>query len=314
MIIRTELPADYAQIAELHGCAFTQSRSQEESVLTAVLRQEKTYDPQLALVAEVNGEIIGHVMVVPYTFQVYGEFVNGGILAPLGVKPEWQRKGVGSRLIARVHENAVKADLSFILLLGHDTYYPRFGYVTKMFGEANIDISLPLQTGLSNEEPAARKPLPQDVQKLEELWQETHRDVPLCLKPEANFLSWISTNKAVDSLVFTAKKEVIGYARVHGGTKEIKSFLAKDAQAGKQMLRKLVQSYALQDSVSLPLHPLRKNWFSPPEKTSGKTASWAAAMICPLDGRSAVHSYISNVGKEADNTGIIHWPVPFELV
>lgn len=316
MIIRKETPADYARIADLHAQAFSHGPGQDESVLVALLRQEATFDPQLSIVAEADGDIIGHVIVTPYTFYLNNEEVRAGILAPLGVSPAWQKKGVGSKLMKAVHQTAVDLGLAFILLLGHDTYYPRFGYQTNMFGETNVEVSLPKETGENCWKLTVRKPVNSDISPLEKLWFKTHEDVPLCLKPENNLLSWISTSKEVSSLVFVSKEDVVGYIRIHKRDKNIYSILAKDRVAASQVLLHLSEMTKLPNRISLPLHPLRKEWFTGFSATEMTTTvnGWSAGMICPLGSSSSIDSYIKDAVSDKNNMGIIQWPVPFEAI
>lgn len=51
------------------------------------------------------------------------------VLAPLSVKPEYQRQGIGSALIAEGHRIAGEMGFEYALVLGSELYYPRFGYV-----------------------------------------------------------------------------------------------------------------------------------------------------------------------------------------
>lgn len=51
-------------------------------------------------------------------------------LAPLSVLPKVQRQGIGGKLIERGHEIAKGLGYTLCVLLGHPSYYPRFGYIT----------------------------------------------------------------------------------------------------------------------------------------------------------------------------------------
>lgn len=313
MIIREERPKDYTKIAVLHYLAFQNSFSQEESVLVSLLRQEKGYTPRLSLVMEVDGDIIGHVMVTQYTFKIKNKAIKGGILAPLGVKPEWQGRGVGSQLMVSVHREAKKLGVSLIALLGHDSYYPQFGYETNLFGETHIDMSLPLNKEGVGTSLITRKPLIEDINTLQELWVKTNYDVPLAIAPDDSLHAWVSTNKDIRSIVYISDGEMVGYTRIHEKTKEIKFFLAKDKKVAKDVLSKVIESHQIQKSVVLPLHPVRIDWFIE-EMISAKATSWPAGMICFLENDIEFNVYKSGVKEDKKNLGIIHWPVPFEAI
>jgi putative acetyltransferase len=49
-------------------------------------------------------------------------------LAPLAVLPEWQRQGIGGALMAAGLAAIRQTSCPFVILLGHPTYYPRFGF------------------------------------------------------------------------------------------------------------------------------------------------------------------------------------------
>lgn len=94
-----------------------------EARLVDLLRKEPGYGP--SLVAEVDGQVVGHVLFsraeIACEDGVVREVSN---LAPVGVFPEFQRQGIGSRLIREAMSNISIP----IIVLGHETYYPRFGF------------------------------------------------------------------------------------------------------------------------------------------------------------------------------------------
>ena len=76
------------------------------------------------MVAEIDGTIAGHIL---FTKAKVG--VNEVLaLAPLSVKPDYQNQGVGTALVNKGHEIARKLGYSYVIVLGHETYYSRFGY------------------------------------------------------------------------------------------------------------------------------------------------------------------------------------------
>jgi putative acetyltransferase len=95
MQIRTETPGDYPAIADILLQAFGQDA---EALLVERIRRSDRYIPELALVAEKEGVIVGHILfshidlVGKETLPVLG-------LAPLAVHPQSQRQGIGSALV-----------------------------------------------------------------------------------------------------------------------------------------------------------------------------------------------------------------------
>ncbi|NOG50657.1 MAG: N-acetyltransferase [Chloroflexi bacterium] len=76
----------------------------------------------------------------PRTLRVMGQDIGALILGPLGVLPEWQGRGVGSVLMRAGDDLARTLGYPFVVLLGHDTYYPRFGYVGNAFGFSTLTL------------------------------------------------------------------------------------------------------------------------------------------------------------------------------
>ena len=112
---------DAEAILAVHRAAFG---GEAEPTLVAAIRGGPGFDPALSLVAEADGALIGHVLLSPVT-------VGGDpalVLAPLAVAPDWQRRGVGGELTRRVLEVARAGGHRVVVLLGHPTYYPRFGF------------------------------------------------------------------------------------------------------------------------------------------------------------------------------------------
>ncbi len=133
MLIREEKEKDYTKIRDLVETAFASAEHTDgnEHLLVDQLRKSDSFVKELALVAEENGELLAHIM---FTKVAVGEKV-GLALAPLSVLPKAQSKGIGTALVKRAHEIASSLGYEFSVVLGSETYYPRFGYkVASEFG------------------------------------------------------------------------------------------------------------------------------------------------------------------------------------
>ncbi len=124
MLIRQEQPPDFQAIDDVVTAAFGQDN---EARLVRLLRESDYYVPELTLVAEENGEVVGHIMLS------YAELAGIGpsrvlSLAPLAVKPGRQRDGLGIALTKEALALADERDEPLVIVLGHPTYYPRFGF------------------------------------------------------------------------------------------------------------------------------------------------------------------------------------------
>ena len=126
-IIRQEQNDDHVQVYNIVKKAFENDvhSDSDEPDLVERLREVKEFVPELSLVAELEGEIVGHIL---FTEIRIGE-KKALALAPVSVAPKYQSRGIGSKLIAKGHEIAKSLDYAIIVVLGHEKYYPRFGYV-----------------------------------------------------------------------------------------------------------------------------------------------------------------------------------------
>jgi putative acetyltransferase len=88
-------------------------------------------DAVLELVAERDGEVIGHILFSRVFVEAGGERFPGVALAPAAVLPEWQGKGVGRALIETAHEHLEAVGERLSVVLGDPAYYGRFGYEHK---------------------------------------------------------------------------------------------------------------------------------------------------------------------------------------
>lgn len=127
MLIRKEELKDYERIYSVVKAAFDSAEHSDgnEHDLVNALRKGEAFIPELSLVAEMDGKIVGHIM---FTRAKVGEDIVLA-LAPLSVLPEYQRKGIGMSIIKEGHGIAQKLGYEYSVVLGSEKYYPRAGYV-----------------------------------------------------------------------------------------------------------------------------------------------------------------------------------------
>lgn len=133
MVIRQETKKDYDEIYHLVQEAFLSAEHSDgtEHDLVIALRKGESFVPELSMVAEIDGKLVGHIL---FTKGKVGKDTVL-IFAPLSVMPGYQKQGIGSALIREGHKMAKKLGYSYSLLLGSETYYPRFGYLpAEQFG------------------------------------------------------------------------------------------------------------------------------------------------------------------------------------
>ena len=126
MRIRQERREDYPEIYRLVKEAFATAEHADgnEQDLVEALRKGPAYLPELALVAEEGGRMAGHILLT--RASVGGDPVL--VLAPLSVRPAFQRQGVGTALMREAHGIARARGEDYVLVLGSEHYYPRVGY------------------------------------------------------------------------------------------------------------------------------------------------------------------------------------------
>ncbi len=126
LLIRSEEPGDYTTIHAVNAAAF---ESEAEANLVEVLRKEA--HPYISIVAEEAEKIVGHIMFTPMTLPGHEELKIMG-LAPVAVVPEHQREGIGSALIYAGLARCKELGFGAVIVLGHISYYPRFGFTPSV--------------------------------------------------------------------------------------------------------------------------------------------------------------------------------------
>lgn len=99
-----------------------------ESELVKRLRLSDNYIPELELVALLSETIVGHILLTQIHIQGNDMAHPALALAPVSVLPAFQSQRIGSQLIIKAHNIASSLDYDIVALIGHEDYYPRFGY------------------------------------------------------------------------------------------------------------------------------------------------------------------------------------------
>ena len=120
--IRFEAPRDERGVRETNEQAFD---TPFEARLVDALRGSPD---SIALVAALGDRVIGHILFTPVAIDPPASIRVAG-LAPMSVRPEHQRLGVGGRLIRAGLDECRRLGYGAVVLVGHPDYYPRFGFV-----------------------------------------------------------------------------------------------------------------------------------------------------------------------------------------
>ncbi len=127
LTIRQETPDDFKEVFEVNHIAFGQDN---EAKLVDALRKNLTvFVPELSIVATENKKIVGHILFTKINIKDDKGNINESLgLAPMAVKPELQKSGIGGQLILKGFEVAKELGFKSVIVLGHEHYYPKFGF------------------------------------------------------------------------------------------------------------------------------------------------------------------------------------------
>ena len=124
--IRREAPSDVAAIEQLTVAAFLHAphTSHTEQFIVNALRDAGKLS--VSLVADDDGDLVGHVALSPVSISDGSEGWYG--LGPISVTPERQRQGIGSGLMERALAELRELAAGGCVVLGDPGYYTRFGF------------------------------------------------------------------------------------------------------------------------------------------------------------------------------------------
>lgn len=126
MKIRKEEKRDYPDVYNLVKKAFETAEHADgnEQDLVEALRRSDAFVPELSLVAEEDGKIVGHIMFTEIKIDDKIELT----LAPLSILPEYQGRGIGMKLMEEGHGLAAQRGYHISVVTGIEDYYPKAGY------------------------------------------------------------------------------------------------------------------------------------------------------------------------------------------
>jgi putative acetyltransferase len=140
--IRPEIPAEFEMIRALVKAAFATARHADgdEHEYVDRLRASRAYIPELALVAEDGGGLVGHIMLTRILVSGAQGARPALLLSPLAVAPDRQNQGIGSLLARESLARATASGAGVVLVVGDPAYYERFGFRSSAaLGIRNVD-------------------------------------------------------------------------------------------------------------------------------------------------------------------------------
>lgn len=144
--IRQESDQDFQDVFNLIKNAFEREElsDHEEHHLVERLRKSDAFVPELSLVAEVDNQIVGHILLTK--INIVDENMHkfpSLALAPVSVLRDFQGKGIGGKLILAAHQKAKELNYNSIIVLGHENFYPRFGYKPSVYFGIKLPFDVP---------------------------------------------------------------------------------------------------------------------------------------------------------------------------
>jgi len=124
--IRPEQPDDTDEIYDLNQLVFEQDN---EARLVDHVRQGQHFIPELSLIATSDEKLIGYILFSHITIA-NGEYRHQSLgLTSMVVHPEYQKRGVGAKLITHGLQKASELGFTDVFVFGHEFYFPKFGFV-----------------------------------------------------------------------------------------------------------------------------------------------------------------------------------------
>ncbi|MBJ7501498.1 MAG: N-acetyltransferase [Sphingopyxis sp.] len=132
LVIRPARAEDEEAIDSVIRAAFAGTEFGHQGEADLVRMIEADGDVMVSLVAERDGAIAGHVLFSRMDVEADGAAIPGAGLAPVSVAPALQRQGIGDALIHAGLDALRRQDVAIGFVLGHENYYPRFGYSPEL--------------------------------------------------------------------------------------------------------------------------------------------------------------------------------------
>lgn len=126
MQIREALETDLNDVLKVERLAFGYDK---EADLVRMLLNDPSAKPLLSLLAFDKNRAVGHILFTKAKLSGANDTVPIVILAPLAIVPDFQKKGIGGKLIEQGLALLSQNQIDLVFVLGHPEYYPRFGFI-----------------------------------------------------------------------------------------------------------------------------------------------------------------------------------------
>ncbi|TWU18269.1 GNAT family N-acetyltransferase [Allorhodopirellula heiligendammensis] len=127
--IRNAMEQDRDSILAIHMNAFGAGDGEVIAKLVDEMLDDDSGEPMLSLIAETDGEVVGHLLFTSASIEPEHGQVSARILAPLAIVQNRQRQGIGGRLIETGLRLLEESGVDLVFVLGYPDYYSRFGFL-----------------------------------------------------------------------------------------------------------------------------------------------------------------------------------------
>lgn len=141
LILRQETNDDLPKIFAVNHLAFEQDG--EARLVDALRGNDDAFVPELSIVAVLENEIVGHILFTKIQIIEGEAEIESLALEPMAVLPEHQNHGIGEQLVQRGLNTARSLGYKSVTVLGHEYYYPRFGFVPTTIWNIRAPFDVP---------------------------------------------------------------------------------------------------------------------------------------------------------------------------
>lgn len=127
IIIRNETKSDGDAITNITVAAFKTLEISDHTEQHVITRLRAADALSVSLVAERDGQIVGHIAFSPVTMSDSTPGWYG--LGPVSVLPDYQRQGIGKALVQEGLSRLKQLNARGCCVVGHPEYYGRFGFI-----------------------------------------------------------------------------------------------------------------------------------------------------------------------------------------
>jgi putative acetyltransferase len=138
--VRQEAPQDIEAVYEVNKQSF--GSTTEADLVNAVRSREKKL---ISLVAVDGEEIVGHILFSPMAVEDQPSNMSVVGLAPMGVLPTYQNRGIGSKLVRAGLDECHQGGFQIVAVLGHPDYHPRFGFAPSIKYDIKCEFDAPAE-------------------------------------------------------------------------------------------------------------------------------------------------------------------------